>query len=266
MDVLVSKLNGTCQFSVYRKPTFTNLGTSFFSFVPNSYKVNAIKTLIHRAYNLSSNWTLFHSELEKLKNFFYINGYPSGLIEGKIGKFLDEKINPKPMITTVQKEILYVKLPFLGSATEKSLPQLRSMLYRYYPQLEFRFHFESALSIGSFFRGKDRIPDELKSNIVYKYTCDTCQASYVGSSTKQAKVRFSQHLGISPRTMLPLNSPPFSSIRNHCYDQNHRIKISNFSIICTSKFSDIRTLESLYIHNLKPTLNLDQSASQLLTT
>ena len=120
--------------------------------------------------------------------------------------------------------------------------------------------------MGGFFKGKDRILDELKSKIIYKYTCETCQASYVGSSTKQAKFRFSQHLGISPRTMLPLSSPPFSSIRNHCYDHDHRIKMSNFSIVCTSKSSDIRILESLYIYKLKPNLNLDQSASQLLTT
>ena len=140
------------------------------------------------------------------------------------------------------------------------------MLLKYYPQFEFRFHFHSAFLIGSFFKGKDWIPDELKSNIVYKYTCDTCQASYVGSSTKQAKFQFSQHIGISPRTMLPLNSPPFSSIRNHCSDLDHRIRMSNFSIISTSKSSDIRILESLYIFKLKPTLNLDQSASQLFTT
>ena len=169
-------------------------------------------------------------------------------------------------IWSLPKDIFYVKLSFLGSAAEKSLPKLKTLLYRYYPQFEFRFHFSSDFSIGSFFKGKDQIPDELKSNIVYKYTCDTCQASYIGSSTKQAKFRFSQHIGISPRTMLPLNSPPFSSIRNHCSDLDHRIKMSNFSIMCTSEVSDIRILESLYIFKIKPTLNLDQSASPLLTT
>ena len=133
LDILVCKFDEVCQLSVYRKPTFTNLGTSFFSFVPNSYKTNAIKTLIHRAYYLSSTWALFHSELEKLKKHFYTNGYPIKVVESRIRRFLDEKLNPKPIVTGVQKDILYVKLPFLGSASEKSLPKLKTILYKYYP-------------------------------------------------------------------------------------------------------------------------------------
>ena len=115
--------------------------------------------------------------------------------------------------------------------------------------------------IGSFFRNKEHLPADLRSGIIYRYTCDACQASYIGSTMKQAKVRFSQHLGISHRTSLPLSSNIKSSIRDHCETMDHRIKLSNFTILSSCEFSNIRILESLYIKQFRPSLNIEQSAA-----
>ena len=45
--------------SVFRKATFSGLGTSYFSNVPMLHKLNAIRTLIHRAYHLCSTFSFF---------------------------------------------------------------------------------------------------------------------------------------------------------------------------------------------------------------
>ena len=37
LDVLVKRTSTAFETSVYRKKTFTGLGTSFFSFIPNPY-------------------------------------------------------------------------------------------------------------------------------------------------------------------------------------------------------------------------------------
>ena len=71
LDVKVTRGRGSYCTSVYRKPTFTGLGTSYLSFVPSVFKVNAMKTLIHRCYNISSNWTIFDEEIKFLKKFLY---------------------------------------------------------------------------------------------------------------------------------------------------------------------------------------------------
>ena len=60
LDVLVEKINGKFQLSVYRKPTNTGLGISFFSYCPMKYKINSIKTLISRAYKICSSYPLLH--------------------------------------------------------------------------------------------------------------------------------------------------------------------------------------------------------------
>ena len=91
----------------------------------------------------------------------------------------------------------------------------------------------------------------------------TCNSSYIGSTTKQSKIRFYQHKGISHRTSIPLSNPQHSP-RIHCEQQNHPFSIKDFSIIATSNnSSELRTLESLYIYNRKPDLNIDQSATPL---
>ena len=51
LDVSVSRKNDTFTTSVFRKDTFSGQGTSYFSYCCSLFKINAIKTLIFRAYS-----------------------------------------------------------------------------------------------------------------------------------------------------------------------------------------------------------------------
>ena len=80
--------------SVYRKPTFTGLGLNFFSNTPEIFKINSIKTLLHRAYTISSNFNFLRDEICHLKTYFPNNKYPMQIIENVINTFLSKKCNP----------------------------------------------------------------------------------------------------------------------------------------------------------------------------
>ena len=56
LDMMVYKNSGKLNFSVFRKPTFTGLGINFLSECFTQYKINSIKTLVHRAFKLSSSF------------------------------------------------------------------------------------------------------------------------------------------------------------------------------------------------------------------
>ena len=71
LDMLITRSEGSLVTDVYRKQTFTGLGLNFHSFVPMLFKINSIKTLMHRAYNICSTWHNFHEEIERLKQYFY---------------------------------------------------------------------------------------------------------------------------------------------------------------------------------------------------
>ena len=70
LDCMVSRTCDRFTTSVYRKPTFSGLGLSFFSFSPIIYKINSIKTLIFRANNISSTFTSLNKEISKLVAYF----------------------------------------------------------------------------------------------------------------------------------------------------------------------------------------------------
>ena len=58
------------------KPIFSSLGISYFSFCAYRLKVIAIKNLLNRANNMSSNYQFLHSEFQIHKYFFHSNGLP----------------------------------------------------------------------------------------------------------------------------------------------------------------------------------------------
>ena len=67
----------------------TSKFTNFESFILVSYKSNLIFTLLLRAFQLCSNFKLFHQEILTLKNNFLKNGYPFNFINVCIKRFLN---------------------------------------------------------------------------------------------------------------------------------------------------------------------------------
>ena len=70
-DVSISRLNNKFITSVYRKPTFSGQGISFFSFTPFLFKLNAIKTLIFRSHTICSSYHAMHSQFDFLRYFLF---------------------------------------------------------------------------------------------------------------------------------------------------------------------------------------------------
>ena len=265
LDLTVERSNGSFVTSVYRKPTFTGLGLSYFSNCSFRFKINSITTLISRAYKLSSSYVKLHSEFKFLRNFFSENGFPRQLIDSQINKFLNKVYSPssKP---DPPKESLYFTLPYFGHQSDKMKRDLTKALSKLYPDYSFQFILVNPFKIGSFFNHKDRIPKCLSSSVVYKFRCACKDApSYVGMTSRHLFQRVAEHLGISSRTGNPLSTPPFSSIRQHALTCHTSFSESNFSILKSCQNNqDLRIIESLYIRKTVPQLNDSQSSYALL--
>ena len=54
--------------------------------------------------------------------------------------------------------------------------------------------FSSGTTIGDMFPFKDRMPFLMNSHVVYKISCDACNASYIGKTTVTLDERFRKHL------------------------------------------------------------------------
>ena len=266
LDVLVSRQGGRLHTSVYRKPSFSGLGTSFFSFISRSLKLSAISSAIFRAYHVSSTCASSHFELEYIKNFFTENGFPCRIVNSFIRSFLDSKYRCPIKTSDVPKLKKYFVLPYFGAESEKLKREITDLLSKCYPFLDPRMVLVNSLSIGSFFRYKDRVPKCCQSSVVYKVSCASCGASYIGSTFRNLPSRIQQQLGKSVRTGRFLVKPDPSPIREHSLTCDTLVSQDNFSVIGrTSAPLDLRILESLHIYKEKPHLNNMSSSFPLQT-
>ena len=100
--------------NVYRKKTFSRVYTNFKSFIPETYKVGLIKSLLFWCFSFCSDFIKFHHEIDKLKSILYKNSYPRDLIDKCIREFLNNILSPKPVVSAVPKKNLVIALPYLA--------------------------------------------------------------------------------------------------------------------------------------------------------
>ena len=270
LDIEIFKIESSFATSVFRKKTFTGLGSHFYSFTPFKYKISAIKTLIHRAYHLSSNWYNFTTEIDFLINFFNNNGYPKNLVLKLISNFLNNIYMPITTVATVSKKKIYISMPYLGFKQNKFNKDLKAIVSKFYPMVSVITAPVNPFSIGSLFKFKDRLPSDMNSGVVYLFNCPKCTlgtVSYIGCTERMLRVRVAGHLGLSHRTGDSIGVKENSAIRRHALSCKASISIKNFKII--DSFKDKLSLliaESIHIKRSCPTLNTDLSSVPLYVT
>ena len=118
--------------SIYRKVTFSGLCTSFFSFCDIKFKLNSIKTLIHRSFHLSSSYINFHEEIDLLRIIFTKNSYLVHIFNSVLKNFLSKQFSDRPQ-QTVNKLSVYHSLTYYDSKSSSELSNLSSFLSAAYP-------------------------------------------------------------------------------------------------------------------------------------
>ena len=83
-------LKYTTNTSVYREPTFSGVFTHYESYLDQSRKTSLTDTLLFRCFSICSDYTLFHLEVEKLREILKTNTYPSGITEQSTKSFLNK--------------------------------------------------------------------------------------------------------------------------------------------------------------------------------
>ena len=257
LDCMLERRDNDFISTVYRKPTFTGQGLHYLSYAIRLFKINSIRTLVHRAYCVSSSMTGFHKELFFLVNYFFDNGYPRSLVYREIRKFLYNIMNPTPKIPTVEKYKMFISMPYFGPHSDKLVSEIEKIMGKFFPQIDIKIILVNKNTIGSFFSFKDVLPTLQRSSVIYKYCCDRCPAtSYLGSTSRPLYMRIAEHRGRSIANDNLLGNPKYSAIREHGVRSSHRICPDNFSIVGTAKNEiSLRILESLMIARDKPNLN-----------
>lgn len=261
---LVNDCNGYVT-SVYRKPTSTALFTNYNSFTPLAYRLSVLKCLIYRAYRLCSSWSLFHDEITVLRSMLLRNAYPSWILDRVIKLSVSNLIKPNIKFGP-NKERLYIGLPYLGKTTDAIRRAIKQICKEFIPHKDVIVFCKPGRRIANFFRVKDTTPFDLRSHVVYEYTCAECHFSYIGQTSRHLRHRVAEHAGISHLTGRPVKTIIHSSIHDHCMQcRGSGCALRNFKILATGNNElELLVKERLLIDRKKPSLNGNVGSFELL--
>ena len=195
LDVFISGINNqSLTLQTYHKSICTGLLLNFNSCTSFSYKIGLIKCLIDRSFKICNNWNSFHNDIENIKSNLIKNAYPPFLIDKVIKKYLDYKFSSYQNQLKDTPDVHYFKLPYIGNLSHHINNKL-SKLYKEFFKENFNIKLVfNSFKIKNYFSYKDPIPDDLKSFLVYKFTCASCSSSYIGKGCRHFKTRIEEHI------------------------------------------------------------------------
>ena len=182
---------------VIRKPTNTSPLLHFQSHVDKRYKIGLLKTMLYRAYALPSMTEAFNEECAKLRSIFFQLNYPIGLINSTTDMFI-QNIATKPEKKKADDgKTIRLVLPFkdqiAANAVRRQSHDLSAKIGVILQPIFVSKRLEQdLLRLASFYsqflcaKNWNKILSQIKPSIVsqhcvvYKFTCDLCEADYVG--------------------------------------------------------------------------------------
>lgn len=247
LDVNINNDNNLTT-TVFRKSTYTGLLMNYKSLCPMAWKTNLVTNMLNRAYSITSNWTNFSIECNKITEILSKNGYPIEVVTLYIRKFLNskyfDKSNNKRADETRKESMKYVSIPYLG---QDSLI-LRKILQKIYKRLDLdiRIVFNS-FKTKNYFSLKDRVAKVMKSHVVYKFKCrNDSDTTYIGKTRRRLHQRIAEHIKNN------------TAISTHLYGCNHCSNDINncFDIKHSGKNDfELSVVEAILINEENPSLN-----------
>ena len=195
LDVFISDINNrNLTLQTYHKSTYTGILLNFRSSSSFSCKLSLIKCLIDRSFKICNNWNSFHDDIENIKSNLIKNAYSPSLIDKIIKKYLDYKFSSNQNQLKDTSDVHYFKLPYIGNLLHHTKNKL-SKLCKEFCKENFNINLVfNSFKIKNYFSYKDPIPDNLKSFLVYKFTCASCSSSYIDEICRHFKTRIKEHV------------------------------------------------------------------------
>ena len=223
--------------SVHIKPN--KVPTFWTSRIPLRYKRDALRTELHRAKTISSN---FEEETKRITKKYIDAGYPPRFIKSVINQFNepdDPEIIPKWLFE--DRRTVLIRLPYCESNetdTKKFMDRLEAFTNCKYI---FKIIWNTK-KIRSLFPLKDR--NRHRSSVIYEGTC-SCNDKYIGETIRNADTRWTEH--DTPST----KSEPAKHLLNN---PTHKF---TWTIISSAPRQERKReiLEALHISKFKPKLN-----------
>ena len=183
LDLYIHRSSEGFSFSIYRKPTSTNLYTHYYSAHTLNTKIGVVSSLFLRALRLCCKQFL-KDEINHIFSVFINLAYPKRIIQKALANAKSRFYNPQPKEYVKRK--YHIKLP-----SNKSLHTLRPMLTK----LDVSTSFSTRNTIKSkISRTGPVAPKDLEAAGTYKIECKVCpDGVYYGETGTSLSQRVSGH-------------------------------------------------------------------------
>lgn len=247
LDLTITRVNNVHEFSIYRKPTFTDITIHQSSKHPYNQKMAAYNSMLHRLMNVPMNMINFSKELNVIKQIASNNGYNPLLIDNLLYN-KQRKTAMNLVFPTVNNHKKFISLTYANSLSQN--------IAEYFKKTYDCFvSFRSINSLGNIIKNhKDPENKDNKSG-VYKLTCGDCPMVYIGQTGRSFKKRMREH----QRSYT--NEVGNSTYADHLKEFGHSFN-HNFEILHNDRKSTrLNLLESLEInrYNSRKVLLNDQT-------
>ena len=155
-------------------------------------------------------------------------------------------------------------LPFLDKLSLDLRTRLKNSISKNLPFCKFRVIFKSPTSVSNFFQFKDKMPNYLRPNFAYKFSCARCNATYYRKTCQHLSVRAGEHSGVSPLTGKKLKSKNSIAVKDHRLFCDHIVSIDDFKILAISDaYFHVKVKKSLLISCNESILNKNETSLPL---
>ena len=143
--------------------------------------------MVDRSFKSCNNWNSFHNDIECIKSNLIKNAYPPFLIDKVIKRYLNHKFSSDQNQSKNTFDVHYFKLPYIGNLSHHIKNKLLKLCKEFCKEnMNIKLVF-SSFKIKNYFSYKNPIPDNLKSLLVYKFTCASSSSSYIGETCRHFK-------------------------------------------------------------------------------
>ena len=275
--------NGNLSSTWYNKPTDTGLILNYHALAPRRYKRSVVSGFVHRISRACSTWKNFHESMNKAKRILERNQYPpsfydpiidetiTSIVQRSISKPVVEQsqemtegsVEPihratvvesvEPTETAVSPESVPEKMIFVQYRGKCSEDYARALHKCKAPCKVVMTLRKLKTTMPSL---KTDVDKELRSGTVYKIQCPSCQACYVGQTSRHILTRYKEH------------TRPSAHVRQHFDACSVDMSFEYMEVVKSSARGEghLLTMEALFIEELKPTMNTkDEYRSRTLT-
>ena len=259
LDVLLIRNNSLISTKVYRKNTNTDIYINWKSFALNNWKWGTLKTLVTRAFDICSTDEYLKQELEHILNVFH---HRNICLLWVINKVIDnaEKIPSVNENDSSKNETIHrLMLPYQGDKGSNLLKLMKRYVNKLLPEhtkLEITF---TGKKLNSCFSIKDKTKFEHQHDLVYYVKCTepSCRDNYVGETGRRITETIKDYSGRDHASHMV----KYNIETSHTDVNTANLKINDMNFSNNKRKRKIA--ESLWINDLKPTLNVHEKSIPL---